>query len=172
MRIDNFRIYGNYTDASNYEALTLDYNITNANAYSIGVTKAGTGLSRQTYIFSSGALGVGAGSGQALTLYSNNNTYASSVIIDVGGTIRPGAGTDASSIGTSGNKWVNAYFSGVVNTGQISTTGYTVATLPTGVVGMRAYVTDALAPSYSASVVGGGAVKIPVFYNGAAWICA
>ena len=50
--------------------------------------------------------------------------------------------------------------------------GYTVATLPTGVVGMRAYVTDALAPSYSATAVGGGSVKIPVFYNGTNWICA
>ena len=50
--------------------------------------------------------------------------------------------------------------------------GYTVATLPTGVVGMRAYVTNALAPSYGVAVTGGGAVTIPVFYNGTAWICA
>jgi len=50
--------------------------------------------------------------------------------------------------------------------------GYTVATLPTGVVGMRAYVTNALAPAYGVTVVGGGAVTIPVFYNGTNWICA
>ena len=56
--------------------------------------------------------------------------------------------------------------------GAIKTTGFTVATLPTGTVGMRTYVTDALAPSFSAAVVGGGAVTIPVFYNGSSWIVA
>jgi len=57
-------------------------------------------------------------------------------------------------------------------TGVIQTTGYTVATLPTGVTGMRAYVTNALAPTYGSTVVGGGAVTIPVFYNGTNWIVA
>lgn len=50
--------------------------------------------------------------------------------------------------------------------------GYTVATLPAGTVGMRAYVTDALGPAYGAVVVGGGAVVVPVFFNGAAWVTA
>lgn len=50
--------------------------------------------------------------------------------------------------------------------------GYTVATLPTGVIGMRFYVTDATAPAYNAALVGGGAVTVPVFYNGAAWVSA
>jgi hypothetical protein len=50
--------------------------------------------------------------------------------------------------------------------------GYTVATLPAGITGMRAYVTDATAPAYNAALVGGGAVKVPVFYNGAAWVSA
>ena len=56
--------------------------------------------------------------------------------------------------------------------GAIRTTGFTVATLPAGTVGMRTYVTDALAPSFSATVAGGGAVTIPVFYNGTNWIVA
>lgn len=60
----------------------------------------------------------------------------------------------------------------LVSTGTIKTAGYTVATLPAGVVGTRAYVTNALAPAYGAAVVGGGAVTIPVFYDGAAWIVA
>jgi hypothetical protein len=54
--------------------------------------------------------------------------------------------------------------------GTIKTGGYTVATLPTGVTGARAYVTNALAPTYGSAVVGGGAVTIPVFYNGSNWI--
>jgi hypothetical protein len=56
--------------------------------------------------------------------------------------------------------------------GPIQTTGYTVATLPAGTVGMRTYVTDALAPSFGVTVAGSGAVTIPVFYNGTNWIVA
>lgn len=59
---------------------------------------------------------------------------------------------------------------GLAVTGTLIMSGYTVASLPAGTVGMRAYVTDALAPAFGAAVVGGGAVVIPVFYNGAAWI--
>lgn len=46
---------------------------------------------------------------------------------------------------------------------------YTVATLPAGAVGDMAYVTDATAPTYNGTLTGGGAVKIPVFYDGTAW---
>jgi hypothetical protein len=56
--------------------------------------------------------------------------------------------------------------------GPIQTTGYTVATLPAGTVGMRTYVTDALAPLFGVAVAGSGAVTIPVFYDGANWIVA
>jgi len=54
----------------------------------------------------------------------------------------------------------------------IPSAGYTVATLPTGVVGMRAYVTDATAPTYLGTLTGGGAITCPVFYNGTAWVSA
>jgi hypothetical protein len=46
---------------------------------------------------------------------------------------------------------------------------YTVATLPTAVVGDTAYVTDATAPTYLGVLVGGGTVKTPVFYDGVSW---
>jgi len=49
---------------------------------------------------------------------------------------------------------------------------YTVAGLPAaGTVGRMAAVTDAAAPAYLAVVAGGGAVKVPVYDNGAAWVC-
>jgi len=52
-------------------------------------------------------------------------------------------------------------------------TGYIVATLPIGAsLGDRAYVTDALAPTYLGALTGGGAIVCPVFYNGSAWISA
>jgi hypothetical protein len=49
--------------------------------------------------------------------------------------------------------------------------GYTVATLPAaGTKGRRSWVNDALSPSFGAAPTGGGAVVIPVFDNGTAWI--
>ena len=47
---------------------------------------------------------------------------------------------------------------------------FTVGTLPAGTVGDVAYVTDATAPTYLGALVGGGAIKTPVFYNGSAWV--
>lgn len=56
--------------------------------------------------------------------------------------------------------------------GPIKTLGYTVAALPSGSIGMRAYVTDQLASCVAAGagLTGGGAVVCPVFYNGSAWV--
>lgn len=55
----------------------------------------------------------------------------------------------------------------------IATGGYTVATLPAAPpTGSMAYVTDALGPSFLVTVVGGGAVIAPVFYNGTNWVGA
>jgi hypothetical protein len=49
---------------------------------------------------------------------------------------------------------------------------YTVATLPSAVtegVGARSFVTNALAPTFGATVVGGGAVAVPVYSDGTNW---
>jgi hypothetical protein len=54
--------------------------------------------------------------------------------------------------------------------GLLKLKSYTVATLPTGVQGAIAYVTDATAPTYLGVLTGGGSVKVPVFYNGTAWV--
>jgi hypothetical protein len=51
-------------------------------------------------------------------------------------------------------------------------TNYTVATLPsasTSGAGTRSFVTDALAPTFGATVVGAGAVKVPVYSDGTNW---
>lgn len=67
---------------------------------------------------------------------------------------------------------------GLAVTGTISATttiktgGYTVGTLPAGVTGDRAYVTDATAPTYLGALTGGGAVVCPVFKNASAWVSA
>lgn len=51
-------------------------------------------------------------------------------------------------------------------------TNYTVATLPsaaTAGVGSRSFVTDASAPTFGATVAGGGAVATPVYSDGTNW---
>lgn len=61
-------------------------------------------------------------------------------------------------------------FSGGIFGGIVNLKNYTVSTLPTGTRGDIAYVTDALTPVALATVVGGGATVVPVFYNGTNWI--
>jgi hypothetical protein len=49
---------------------------------------------------------------------------------------------------------------------------YTVATLPSAVTsgkGARAFVTDALGPTFGATVVTGGAIAVPVYSDGTNW---
>jgi hypothetical protein len=51
-------------------------------------------------------------------------------------------------------------------------TNYTVATLPSAVTsgkGSRSFVTDASAPTFGATVAGGGAVATPVYSDGTNW---
>ena len=90
--------------------------------------------------------------------------------------VYPGAGIPNS----TGSAWGTSY--AITGTGNVVLdnkptikepivgTGFTVATLPTGTIGMRTYVTDALAPTFLGVLVGGGAIKAPAFYNGTAWV--
>jgi hypothetical protein len=41
---------------------------------------------------------------------------------------------------------------------------YTVATLPAGVNGMRAFVSDSSVTTFNSAVAGGGGAAVPVFY--------
>jgi hypothetical protein len=54
----------------------------------------------------------------------------------------------------------------------ISTTVYTVVTLPSAVtsgVGARSFVSDANATTFASIVAGGGANKVPVYSDGTNW---
>jgi len=57
----------------------------------------------------------------------------------------------------------------VVSTRKVRTGVFTAATLPAGVVGDRAFVSDALTQSFGAVVAGGGAIGTPVYYDGTNW---
>ena len=53
-----------------------------------------------------------------------------------------------------------------------ATTNYLVADLPSAAEsgsGTRAFVSDATGPTFGATVVGGGAVKVPVYSDGTNW---
>jgi hypothetical protein len=57
--------------------------------------------------------------------------------------------------------------------GQLAaTTNFLVANLPSAAEsgsGARAFVSDATSPTFGATVVGGGAVKVPVYSDGTNW---
>lgn len=58
----------------------------------------------------------------------------------------------------------------VVASAPVGLPQYTVATLPAGVEGDMAYVTDATSPTYLGTLTGTGGVVCPVFFNGTAWV--
>jgi hypothetical protein len=62
----------------------------------------------------------------------------------------------------------------LISTGPITaSSGYTVATLPASPgTGAMAYVTDAVACTFLATLTGGGSAFCPVVYNGTAWVGA
>jgi hypothetical protein len=73
------------------------------------------------------------------------------------------------------NNILRLYFNQLQATlGQLAaTTNYLVANLPSAAEsgsGARAFVSDATAPTFGSAVVGGGAVKTPVYSDGTNWI--
>ena|GEM_PF-5317603 len=85
-----------------------------------------------------------------------------------------GTTANTQSPGDNSNKVSStAYADGAVTAGTslFRMKSYTVSTLPTaGTAGRIAYVTDALAPSFLVTIVGGGAIVTPVFDNGTNWV--
>ena len=120
------------------------------------------------------ALGYQAGyAGTALTTGTNNifigyqaqASTASDTNEIVIGYNQVGLGSNTTVIGNSSTTLTKAF-------GVITSTVYTVATLPsasTSGAGARAFVTDALAPTFGATVTGGGAVNVPVYSDGTNW---
>ncbi len=136
----------------------------------VSATSAGAAvngaLSSTGVITASAGVQVGAGtfaSGKVYTTAVNGTVITGAVgsVNDV--LITNAAGNNVMRVPTGTQ---NAEFQGVV---KISN-GYTVATLPAGAVGQRAYVTDALAPTFLGTLTGGGSVVTPVFHNGTAWV--
>lgn len=126
--------------------------------------------------------------GEASRGGTDNNTAGAD------GTLQPGAGTgnaagsslifQTPTAGASGttaqtyttrltlNETSATFAAKVISGAALRFKGYTVATLPAGTQGDNAYVTDALAPTFLATIVGGGAIVAPVFYDGTNWVGA
>lgn len=66
--------------------------------------------------------------------------------------------------------YLNLASTAVIAAVPVITGSYTVATLPAGGDGMRAYVTDAISPTFLGALTGGGTSHTPVYYNGSAWV--
>jgi len=86
------------------------------------------------------------------------------------GAISGTTGTFSGALSGTAISGTSAAITGPIVGVTLATTGYTVATLPVGTIGQRAYVTDATASTFLATLTGGGAIKTPVFHNGTAWV--
>jgi hypothetical protein len=156
--------------ASSISTTVLTVGGTVTGTFVVGMVVTGTNVLADTYITS-----LGTGTGGAGTYNISRSQTVSSTTIT-------GTTQKTISIGTagvSGSKTVITLGSSV--SGATSTTtlngvfkqqNYTVATLPsasTSGVGARSFVTDALAPTFGATVVTGGAVAVPVYSDGTNW---
>lgn len=124
---------------------TLTGGANNIIGYRVGSTTLTTGIGN--YL-------VGASAAVDTPTAATNNYMNQYNVITVSGMDVPG---------TSAGK-----FAGTLGTG-----GFTVATLPAAsaaLTGARAYVTDALAPTFLAAIIGGGLVTAPVFCDGSQWV--
>ena len=133
-----------FAQTSGSNNIAIGYNAGRGNASA----NANTTGSNNTYI------------GYSTVGSANNNT--NEMVI---GFQAVGLGSNTTVIGNSSTTLTKAF-------GVIVGTNYTVATLPsasTSGVGARAFVTDALAPVFGATVVTGGAVATPVYSDGTNW---
>jgi hypothetical protein len=120
-----------------------------------------------------------ANSGSFAGNYNGNALVAQNTNTAGQGAYIGGGSTKATNSGYSPALWISNYanvdiakfYSDEIDFLQpVNLKNYTVGTLPAGVRGDTAYVTDALSPSYLATIVGGGSVVTPVFYNGTNWV--
>ena len=136
-----------------------------------------TTLSSNTTGYTNTAIGISSGSvtsDKSTSATNSNNSiflgYRTSPLAD-NQTNQVVIGHDATGLGSNTTVIGNGSTVKSKLFGVLTHTTYTVATLPTGVLGDYATVTNALSPSYLATVVGGGSVACPVFFNGTNWVC-
>lgn len=139
-----------YRDAAGILALR---NGTNANSFRVANTWSSSGTNYEYGVFDWQT------TANTLTIGTTNGGtgLARNLQFVVGGSVKLDYGV------TNANSWTVP---------SIVTTALTYSTLPASpTAGQRAYITDATTSTFGATVtVGGGSNKVPVFYNGSAWI--
>lgn len=154
-----FRLYNTFTDGANYERFGMRWT---ANELFIGTEKAGTGASRTMLLQSSSNIVFQINGANDVWSFSTSGHF----IAGVDNTYDFGA--------AGATRARTGYFGTSVVAPTFQTPDTTVAALPAagaGNKGQRRHVTDAAAPTFLATVVGGGAVVTPVFSNGTNWVC-
>lgn len=151
----------------------------------IGPTVTGalsfTGTNNQNALFgsalTSGTIGIGGAAGTG-TITVGQSTLSQITNIQAG--LTASGSTKTVNLGTGGLAGSTTSIAIGSTTGTSTTTingitkqqTYTVATLPSAVtsgVGATSFVTDASAPTFGATVAGGGAVAVPVYSDGTNW---
>ena len=170
-------LYGLATDGVNlyqFDIQLAPYTQLSSGSYSLPVN--GFALSgNNIYSYGAGIVVYSTGSSIRTSSITSGTTQTGSLDVIDGATVNNFL-TVNGGVNVGGNALVNGNFStggNIIAGGATSTVrlkGYTVATLPAGVQGDTAFVTDALAPTFLAAVAGGGAVVAPVFYNGTTWV--
>ena len=171
-------LIGNGTGYS-LNTLTASTGITVTNG--LGTITVTNSLPDLTVVLTGAGTTVVTGTYPNFTITSNDAFVGT--VTSVGGTGTVNGITLTGTVTTSGNLTLGGTLSGVSLTTQVSGilpvanggnglgAAYTVATLPTaGTQGRRAWVTNALAPTFLSAPVGGGAVVCPVFDNGTGWV--
>jgi hypothetical protein len=161
------------TEAINISTSQTTGNLTIGGTAQTGAIAIGRSTGNQTISIGSGALGstVTTGGTRAINIGSTSGgTGVSNVTI----------GKTSSSVDHTTNingRYINlnagtALSLGSANLGlpaRINQTVDIVDNLIAGVTGARAFVTDALSPIFGSIVVSGGAVAVPVYYDGTNW---
>lgn len=155
---------------------TASLNVTSTTIPVLGVYTSGSNtgaLSTQStkrFSWTSTLFGANSTSGGGI----ENTTSSATVptILPLSGTTTAGLGGAASApaLIVGSLSILTAAATAVTVTVPIVRKGYTVGTLPTGVTGAFAYVTDAVTCTFLATLTGGGSAFCPVGYNGTAWV--
>jgi hypothetical protein len=163
-------------------AAACGYNVVNYGANGINgfVTYGGTPTS-PTSLSSGSFIGTLAFGGYNGTAVASAKARIAGLSIESGNWTAGASGTglefDTTASGGTARTQAMRLMSGLVigsgttdpGAGIFVSTPYTVTSLPAGVTGSRAFVTDSQATTYMSTVSGGGTACVPVFFNGTNW---
>lgn len=174
---DNLGVTGTATISGNVSGAAFIPTSTTVPAFGIYLASAGilAVANSSARVFNIGST-IAANSSSGPSIPSAAVNCTSSMISPNRGSLTSGLGAQASGnvcIGAAGTemmRWTST--AAIQEAGQFVDKGYAIASLPTGIQGGRAFVTDQLTtcPAIGGTFTAGGSAVCPAFYNGTAWI--